>query len=150
MFSKDQILALLGFSAAAWKIAPRDKFIGWDTHRRKENLHYIVNNSRFLILPWVRMKNLASRILGGLAKRLPQDWSTRYNYRPVLFETFVEAGRFQGTSYKAANWIWVGQTQGRGKLGGHSTKIPKKDIWLYPVASDYRQVLINTKSAMMG
>ena len=82
---------------------------------RKQNLHLVVNNSRFLVLPWVQSKNLASRILSLAGKRLPSDWQDRYHYRPVLLETFVEKERFEGTCYKAANWIYVGDTQGQGK-----------------------------------
>ena len=92
----DQVLALLSFSAAAWKTAPRDAFIGWDAKSRKKTLHLIVNNSRFLVLPWVQSKNLASRILSLAAKRLPADWQQRYGYRPVLLESFVEKQRFAG------------------------------------------------------
>ena len=99
--SEDQILALLGFSAAAWKVAPRDDYIGWDAETRKKNLHLVVNNARFLILPWVRSHNLASRILSMAAKRIASDWHTRYGYKPVLLETFVEKERFTGACYKA-------------------------------------------------
>jgi len=113
---KEEILAALGFGAAAWKTAPRDHYIGWSTDCRKDNLHLVVNNARFLILPWVKSKNLASRILSMVSRRLPDDWEARYNYRPVLFETFVERQRFDGASYKASNWVYVGDTQGRGKL----------------------------------
>ena len=143
-FVKDQddILALLGFSAAAWKTAPRDTFIGWDPQRRKENLHRVVNNSRFLVLPWVQSKNLASRILSMAGKRLPSDWQARYHYRPVLLETFVEKVRFEGTCYKAANWIYVGDTQGRGKLDiHHEHKVPVKAVWVYPLHRHYRDQL---------
>ena len=112
----EEILAALGFGAAAWKTACRDNYIGWDTEKRKQKLHLVVNNARFLILPWVKSKNLASRILSMAAKTLPGDWEKRYNYRPVLLETFVEKQRFDGACYKASNWIFVGQTQGRGKM----------------------------------
>ena len=89
--SEGQILALLGFGAAAWKTAPRDSYIGWDKPTRKINLHLVVNNARFLILPWVRCKNLASKILSLTSKRISSDWEQRYNYRPVLLETFAAA-----------------------------------------------------------
>ena len=139
---KDEILALLGFSAAAWKTAPRDTFIGWDPQSRKQKLHLVVNNSRFLVLPWVQSKNLASRILSLAGKRLPLDWQARYHYRPVLLETFVEKVRFEGTCYKAANWIYVGDTQGRGKLDvRHEHKVPVKAVWVYPLHRHYRDLL---------
>jgi hypothetical protein len=135
-------LALLGFGASAWKVAPRDRFIGWTAEQRKRNLHLVVNNARFLILPWVHAKNLASKILSLVIKRLPEDWQKRYGYRPVLLESFVECGRFLGTSYKAGNWIPVGLTQGRGKLDvKNEYALPKKSIWLYPLTKDFRQVL---------
>ena len=130
----DEILALLSFSAAAWKTAPRDRFIGWDASQRKRNLPLLVNNSRFLVLPWVRAKNLASRILALICSRLPDDWQKRYGYRPVLAETFVDQERFAGTCYKAANWVCVGQTKGRGKTDRHNAcDQPVKTIWLYPL-----------------
>ena len=140
--SDNQILALLGFSAAAWKCAPRDDAIGWDAQGRKKNLHLIVNNSRFLILPWVQSKNLASRILSLTAQRVAADWQERYRYEPVLLETFVEKERFLGTCYKASNWTCVGQTQGRGKLDiRHERKVPVKTVWLYPLRKDFKRWL---------
>ena len=110
-----QPIALLGFGAAAWQTAPRDRYIGWSHEQRTRNLHLIVNNARFLILPWVQSKNLASMILAQAAKRLPHHWQERYGYRPLLLETFVEKGRFHGTCYRAANWTLLGQTKGRGE-----------------------------------
>jgi hypothetical protein len=143
--SENRILALLSFSAAAWKTAPRDNFIGWNAEQRQQNLHLIINNSRFLILPWITSKNLASKLLALAARRLADDWSRRYGYRPVLLETFVETQRFLGTCYKAANWIHVGQTKGRGKLDAHKTcSLPVKDIWLYPLEHSFKQALCNT------
>ena len=135
-------LAALGFGAAAWKVAPRDSFIGWTPHERQRNLHLIVNNARFLILPWIAGQNLASRILSLAAKRLPQDWQIRYGYKPVLLETFVERDRFRGTCYRAANWIYVGRSQGRGKLDcKQQFLLPVKDIFLYSLHRDFRQLL---------
>lgn len=140
--SGTQVLALLGFGAAAWKTAPRDEYIGWEAVTRKRNLHLIVNNARFLILPWVRSKNLGSKILSMVSRRIVSDWRQRYNYEPVLLETFVEKERFLGTCYKAANWIYVGDTQGRGKLDVHNEyKLPVKGIWLYPLRRDFRRHL---------
>lgn len=134
-----QIVALLGFGAAAWQTAPRDQFIGWTTEQRKNNLHLVVNNARFLILPWVRSHNLASMILAKVAKQLPDHWQSVYNVRPVLLETFVEKPRFQGTCYRAANWIYLGQTKGRGKLGPYGKQsVPIKDILVYPLDRKFR------------
>jgi hypothetical protein len=137
-----QIVAALGFAAAAWQTAPRDQFIGWNHKQRQNKLPLIVNNARFLIMPWVQCKNLASKILSMLAHRLCDDWEAQYNIRPVLLETFVDTERFTGTCYKAANWIYVGQTKGRGKLGPSGKQsVPIKDIWLYPLCRQFKQRL---------
>jgi hypothetical protein len=137
-----QTVALLGFGAAVWKTAPRDQFIGWDAAQRTARLHLILNNARFLILPWVRSKGLASKILGRIVRQLPSDWARCYGYRPALLETFVQSDRFRGTCYKAANWVHVGKTQGRGKLDvSHRHAQPIKDVWLYPLHRQFRQVL---------
>ena len=138
----DQLVALLSFGASAWKLAGRESFIGWAEHQRLKNLQLVVNNARFLILPWVRSLGLASKILSRIARQLPHDWQQRYGYRPVLLETFVESMRHRGTCYKAANWIHVGQTTGRGKKSTvHHQIIPVKDIWLYPLRKDFAGVL---------
>ncbi len=138
------IVAALGFGASAWKVKPRDQAIGWTTDQRQRNLHLVVNNARFLILPWIRCKNLASRILALVSRRLPTDWQARYAYRPVLLETFVEKPRFTGTCYKAANWRHLGDTQGRGKLDIlHRNAQPIKSIWIYPLARDFQRQLCN-------
>jgi hypothetical protein len=137
-----QIIALLGFGAAAWQAAPRDKYIGWNHTFRKRHLPLVVNNARFLILPWVHVKNLASKILAMAAKQVPQDWQKQYMIKPVLLETFVEIGRFTGTCYKAANWVHVGTTQGRGKLGPSGKQsVPVKDLWLYPLNNNFKTIL---------
>lgn len=142
VFAKSHLLAALGFGAAAWAVAPRDQFINWTAQQRQQNLHLIVNNARFLILPWITSRNLASRILATVAKQLPQDWEKRYGYSPVLLETFVEQQRFRGTCYRAANWIHVGQTKGRGKLDRKNLHLlPIKDIFLYPLHKNFQQIL---------
>lgn len=142
VFAGEQLLALISFGASAWKLAPREHFIGWNQAQRERNLPLIVNNARFLILPWVHSKGLASKILSLAARQLPTDWFARYRLRPVLLETFVETPRHRGTCYKAANWIHVGQTVGRGKKSTvHQQIIPIKDIWLYPLRMDFRSIL---------
>lgn len=144
IIAADQVLALISFSASAWQCAPRDQHIGWSHEQRKRNLHLIINNSRFLILPWVQSKNLASKSLAMAARSVADDWQYRYNYRPVLLETFVEKDRFKGTCYKAANWHLMGQTKGRGKLGpSGKISVPIKDIWLYPISADYKNKLLS-------
>ncbi|MBI2837491.1 MAG: DUF4338 domain-containing protein [Acidobacteria bacterium] len=140
--SAEQPLGCLGFSASAWKIAPRDEWIGWSADQRKKNLHLIVCNARFLLLPWIRVRNLATKVLAMAARLLPNDWVDRYGYRPVLLETFVEVGRFHGTSYKAANWLCVGLTKGRGRNDVHTqAREPVKSIWVQPLSRHFREVL---------
>ena len=137
-----QVIALLGFGAAAWQAAPRDDYIGWTHSLRKRHLPLVVNNARFLILPWIQVKNLASKILAMAVKQLPIDWQNQYQITPVLMETFVEKDRFAGTCYKAANWIHVGTTKGRGKLGPSGKQsVPIKDLLLYPLQKDFRRIL---------
>ena len=139
--SQGQVLALLGFGAAAWKLAPRDRWIGWSPAQREQRLHLIINNARFLILPWITSRNLASKLLAMAARRVAEDWNHRYGYRPVLMETFVETPRFAGTCYRAANWIHVGQTRGRGKLDTrHQAALAIRDIWLYPLEKNGRSI----------
>jgi hypothetical protein len=135
-------VAALGFAASAWKCAPRDAHIGWDAPTRGARLHLVVGNARFLILPHVRVANLASAVLARAARRLCSDWQTTYGYAPVLLETFVETGRFSGASYRAANWLHVGRTTGRGKLDRyHEHALPVKDVYLYPLHRGYRRIL---------
>ena len=135
-------LALLGFGAAAWKTAPRDRFIGWDPATRQRNLPLVVNHARYLILPWVRVPRLASHLLARVARQLPADWLRRYRIRPVLLETFCETPRFQGTCYRAANWIHLGQTQGRGKLDArHQYSQPVKNIFVKPLCPHWQAIL---------
>lgn len=142
VFEGERLLALLSFGASAWKLAARDRFIGWEESARQKNLQLVVNNARFLILPWVQSKGLASKILSLIQRQLPNDWLQRYGYSPVLLETFVETPRHRGTCYKAANWINVGKTAGRGKkCHTHKQIIPIKDIWLYPLHKKFRSVL---------
>jgi uncharacterized protein DUF4338 len=135
----ERVLGVMGFGAAAWKVAPRDNFIGWRHAAREQGLHLIVGQSRFLILPWIHCKNLASKSLAMAAKRLPDDWQRHYGFKPVLLETFVDTTRFLGGCYKASNWIKVGDTQGRGKLDrDNEYREPVKSIWLKPLCADFR------------
>jgi len=138
----DRVLGAMGFGAAAWKVAPRDNFIGWCAEERERGLHLIVGQSRFLILPWVRCQNLASKTLAMATERLPSDWEACYGFRPVLLESFVDTTKFRGTSYKASNWLNVGLTKGRGKLDRYNKwDQPVKSIWLRPLTADFRQRL---------
>lgn len=138
----DRPVACIGFAGSAFKISPRDHFIGWCDHTRKQNLFKIINNNRFLILPWVRVHNLASFILGSIARRIQTDWYGYYKRKIVLLETFVEKDRFLGTCYKAANWLYLGQTKGRGRNDRHTQRLlPIKDIYVNPLCRDFREHL---------
>jgi len=144
IYAEATVLGAISFSAAALALRDRDQWIGWDRHQRQRNRHLIVNNSRFLILPWVRVPNLASHVLAKAAHQVPADFQQAYGYRPVLLETFVEQQRFQGTCYQAANWHCVGQTRGMGR-DHHallpSQSLPIKTIWLYPLRPGARERL---------
>jgi hypothetical protein len=135
-------LACVLFGAAAWKTKPRDAWIGWDDAQRARRLRYITNNTRFLILPWVCVPHLASHLLGRITRRLAADWQARYGHAVHLVETFVDRERFKGTCYRAANWVCVGQTQGRSRQDrDHALRVPVKDVHLYPLTHDFRRRL---------
>jgi len=137
------ILGCLQFSSPAWKMAARDRWIGWSDEQRQRNLQKVVNNSRFLILPWVKVKNLASSVLALAIRSVCKDWQSCYGYRPVVMETLVDKSRFAGTCYKAANFIYVGTTTGRGRMDRDHTSHGQspKDIYVYPLSSRFRQEL---------
>jgi hypothetical protein len=135
-------LACLLFGSAAWKTAVRDRFIGWDSTTRQTNLKMMTNNTRFLILPWVRVKNLASFVLATCLRRLGNDWQERYGHDLCLVETFVDRSRFAGTCYKAANWIRIGKTVGRSRQDRfHRLKTTIKDLYVYPLTDDFQDRL---------
>jgi Domain of unknown function (DUF4338) len=143
-----QPLACLLFKSAGWRMAPRDQWIGWSDAARAANLTRVVNNSRFLIFPWVEIKNLASHILSLAARQVVADWEEMYHARPVLLETLVDRDRYPGTCYHAANWITVGLTQGRGRMDRwNQSPTSRKDILLYPLARRWRQILRHTGPA---
>ena len=136
------VLGALGFAAAAWKVAARDRWIGWERPAREAHLGRVLNNARFLILPWVQVNNLASKVLALAAARVGTDFAARYGVPPVLLETFVETPRFRGTCYQAANWQYVGETQGRGKCDvAHRAALARKAVYVYPLAADFRAAL---------
>ncbi len=138
----DRVLGCLLFGASAWKTADRDQWIGWPPEIREQNLGLICNNTRFLILPWVNVFNLASYALGTVLRRLSGDWKRRYGSRVALVETFVDTTRYIGTCYKAANWQKIGQTKGRSRQDRYSKlKVPIKDIWVFPLERNFRDVL---------
>lgn len=135
-------LACLVFGAAAWKCQDRDRFIGWRAAQRPAHLALVANNTRFLILPWVRVPDLGSWILGRVHRRLAQDWEAKYGHRIVLLETFVEQPRFEGTIYRAANWQRVGRTTGRTRQDRHNCiQVAAKDVYVYPLCGGFRERL---------
>jgi len=146
--NRQRELACLLWTSPAWKMKPRDIWIGWSDEQRQRHLQWIVNNGRFLILPWVHVKGLASKILSLSARQLPVDWESHYGHRPLLLETLVDASRFRGTCYRAANWIHVGQTSGRGRMDrehkAHGQAI--KDIYVYPLVRDAKQLLCSGRT----
>lgn len=136
-------LGCFQFSSPAWKMAPRDRWIGWSEAARKANLQRIINNSRFLIFPWVEVKNLASFALSLAVKTVPDDWRRQFGRRPVLMETLVDSSRFTGACYRAANFVHVGETTGRGRMDRDNTRqgMAVKDIYVYPLLPRFRQTL---------
>ena len=145
-----QRLGCLLFSAsAAWALAPRDRWIGWDAQHRTKLLPLVLSNDRFLIFPWVQVPHLASHALALATRRIAGDWVQAFGYRPVLIETFVDPTRFSGTCYRAANWQFLGLSQGRGRLApGHQSRVSKKEIFVYPLQSDWQQSLTQAPRAV--
>jgi hypothetical protein len=137
-----RLLACLLFGSAAWKCRARDEFIGWHPEHRERNLNLLTNNTRFLILPFVRVPHLASWILGQVLRRLSADWQKKYGHPIVLVETFVEQQRFAGTSYQASNWLRLGTTTGRSRQDRQRMlQVPVKDVYLYPLDHRFREEL---------
>jgi hypothetical protein len=141
--SQDDIpLACILFGSAAWKSASRDTYIGWSPPMRERNLHYVTSNTRFLILPWVRVPHLASHVLSRVARRVSRDWMGKYAHPIYLLESFVDRSRYRGTCYQAANWICTGQTTGRTRNDRNRTiQTSRKDVYLYPLARRYQDRL---------
>jgi hypothetical protein len=130
------------FGAAAWKCADRDAFIGWDRPTRERNLQRLTNNTRFLIPGWVQVPHLASHVLGLIVRRIRADWQAKYGHPIHALETFVDRSRFKGTCYRAANWLRLGATQGRTRNDrAHSIQAAVKDVYVYPLAANFREAL---------
>ena len=135
-------LACVLFGAPAWKSASRDSFIGWSPRVRERNLRYVTNNTRFLVLPWVKVPHLASHLLSRIARRVSADWMAKYGHPLYCLETFVQTSRYRGVCYRAANWQLVGQSTGRSRNDRHhQLKVPTKDHYLYPLTRDFRRRL---------
>ena len=139
---QERPLGCLLFGSAAWKCAPRDQFIGWSSVARQRHLQAVTNNTRFVLLPWVRVPGLASHVLGHVLRRLRRDWWGKYARPLELVETFVDTSRFPGACYRAANWIKVGQTTGRTRQDrDRQMQVPPKAVWIYPLNSQFRSRL---------
>ena len=138
-----RVVGCLQFSSAAWRMAARDGWIGWNDVQRARALQRIVNNSRFLLLPWVEVHNLASAVLARAARQLPGDWEAAYALRPLLLETLVDSARFAGTCYRAANWVALGTTTGRGRMDRAHRRHGRapKAVFVYPLHRDARERL---------
>lgn len=137
LYLDNHLIGCLCFADAVLKLTARDQWIGWNQSQREAGLSKIINNVRFLILPWVRIYNLASKLLSLSTKVIADDWERFYHFRPVLFETFVERNRFTGASYKASNWIYLGQTLGKGRSGmRYYYHGIIKDIYVYPLVKE--------------
>ena len=138
IYCNEKILGCIGFTDGVLKLNIRDKWIGWSIEQRERNLRFVINNNRFLLLPWVKVKNLASKVLSIATKQVQKDWEHYYNYKPVLIETFVDVGRFIGTCYKASNWHFLGRTIGKGRRGmKYFIHNQPKDTYVCPLCKDY-------------
>jgi hypothetical protein len=144
VYINGQVVACLSWASGAWKIKARDQFIGWDEPTKRRNLHLIANNTRFVILPWVKVKYLASKALSLSIRRLRADWERAYGHPLYLAETFVDISRFEGTCYRAANWRCVGHTKGSAKKGNtYRYHGQPKAIYLYPLHPHFRRYLLD-------
>lgn len=142
VYSQDRLLACLAWQSAPRHLGPRDRFIGWSPEARRRNIRFVAYNTRFLILPWVEVKYLASHILGRMARLLPVEWERLYGHRVAFLETFVDPARYRGTCYYAANWVFLGRTTGRGKDDQtNKPNRPIKDILGYPLSRRFRKLL---------
>jgi len=147
VYAGDRPVACLAWSSVPWHMGPRDRFIGWRPAVRRRNLHLLAYNTRFLILPWVQVRHLASHVLGRMARRLSADWEALYGHPIYYLETFVDRERFAGTCYRAANWQCLGQTTGRGiKDKVHKVTLSIKDVLGYPLRKDFRRKLCSSPS----
>lgn len=142
VYAKDRPIACLGWSSAPRHLGPRDRFIGWSAEARRRNIRFLAYNTRFLILPFIKVQHLASHILACMARQLPTDWECLYGHSIYYLETFVDPGRFRGTSYRAANWVMLGLTTGRGKDDQtNKPNRPLKEVLGYPLTKDFRRRL---------
>jgi Druantia protein DruA len=139
VYGQAQPLACLAWSSAPRHLGPRDRFIGWSVVQRQAQVHLLAYNTRYLLLPWARVRQLASHVLGAVARVISADWQRLYHHPIYLLETFIDPERFRGTAYQAANWIYLGQSSGRGKDDlTHRANRSLKELWVYPLVADFR------------
>lgn len=139
VYGRGQPLACLAWSSAPRHLGPRDRFIGWSAAQRQAHVHLLAYNTRYLLLPWVRVHHLATQVLGAVARVLSADWQRLYEHPIYLLETFIDPERFRGTAYHAANWVYLGQSTGRGKDDlTHRANRSLKQLWVYPLVADFR------------
>ncbi len=143
---RGRLLGCLLFDFAARQVACRDRWIGWQEGTHRKHLRLVVRNARYLLMPWVEVPNLASHALGLAVRQLPGDWQRLHGYRPVLCESYVDATKYAGTCYRAANWQRIGETAGRTKDGAARAK-PPKQVWMYPLQRDWRRILLRGQTA---
>lgn len=141
VYGQGRVLAALAWCSASRAVACRDRFIGWSREARRQNIHLVAYNTRFLILPWVEVPHLASHLLGACARTLSADWERLYGHPIHLLETYVDPTRFRGTCYRAANWTCLGNTTGRGPSKSHTPNRPKKQVLALPVHRRFRELL---------
>jgi len=142
VYAGQRPIACFSWSSAARHLGPRDRYIGWSAQARRRNISYLAYNSRYLIMPWVQVKHLASHLLGRMLRMLSDEWERVYGHRVVYAETFVDRSRYRGTCYLASNWVYLGQTTGRGKDDQtHVANRPLKDVLGYALEKDFRQIL---------
>jgi len=146
MFCAERPVACFAWSSAPRHLGPRDRYIGWSAEQRKRNIRFVAYNTRFLILPWVEVPHLASHLLGRMARMLPGEWHRVYGHPVYFAETFVDPARNRGTCYKAANWVFLGQTTGRGKADQtHRANRSLKDVLGLPLTKRFRSLLLETR-----
>lgn len=142
VWAQGRPVAAMGWSSAPRHLAPRDRFIGWSITQRRQNLHLLAYNTRFLIMPWIEVRHLASHLLAYIARRISLDWQQLYHHRVHLLETFIDPARFAGTCYRAANWTYLGQTSGVGHNSRTNRRDqPRKQLWVYALGKDFRERL---------
>jgi uncharacterized protein DUF4338 len=142
VYAQSQPISALAFSSAPRHLGPRDRFIGWSGSQRRANIHLVAYNTRYLLMPWVKVPHLASHLLARVARQIAADWQALYGHPVYLLETFIDPERFGGTCYRAANWTYLGLTTGRGK--DDQTSRPNrslKQLWVYPLRADFRRRL---------